>query len=347
MNSNRHTATDELPETLLEEAAIWQARLQEASLDTYAERKLRADFNQWLMIDTRNRKAFAEMESLWEALETPLEQVIAEELASYHTNRSACATLNPPHQKATRRGVLRMQYQGLALASCLVLAVLITLGWQQDWITRWQSDYITSVGEMMPIVTQDNSHITLNTNTALAKDYNTQERRLRLLKGEAWFEVAANDSRPFIVSTDVGSVRVTGTHFNVRLVDDVAIISLDEGRVELLTTNMPKDAAVILLPGQQAVLSGNHISDPTPFDRTAVTAWLRGQFVFYNTPLGEVVDTLNRHRHGRILITSKELNNLKVSGVFSTNAPDSVLEVITNTLPISQVRLTDYLVLLH
>ncbi|KGK41651.1 hypothetical protein LH51_13260 [Nitrincola sp. A-D6] len=340
---------DELPEILLEEAVIWQARLREADVNTASGRKLRADFNQWLMMDTRNRQAFAEMESLWLALETPLEQVIAEELTAYATNSSisACATPDPPSQKASRQSILGMQYQGLALASCLILAVLITLGWQQDWATRWQSDYITSVGEMMPIVTQDNSHITLNTNTALAKDYNSQERRLRLLKGEAWFEVAANDSRPFIVSTDFGTVQVTGTHFNVRLVDGTAIISLDEGRVELLTPSMPKDAAVILSPGQQAVLSGHHISDPTPFDRTAVTAWLRGQFVFYNTPLGEVVDTLNRHRHGRILITSKELNNLKVSGIFSTHSPDAILEIITNTLPLSQLRLTDYLVLLH
>ncbi|KDE38786.1 Iron siderophore sensor protein [Nitrincola lacisaponensis] len=349
MNSDRLTLMDELPDTLLEEAAIWQARLREANLNSSSGRKLRADFNQWLLEDTRNRAAFAEMESLWLALEAPLEQVIAEELPAHNinTNSSANATHDSACQMTTRHGFLRMQSQGLALASCLVLAILVTFGWQQDWLTRWQSDYITLVGEKMPIVTEDNSHIVLNTNTALAKDYNTLERRIRLLKGEAWFEVAANDNRPFIVSTSHGSVKVTGTHFNVRLMNDVAIISLDEGRVELLTPNMQQDAAVILLPGQQAVLSGRHISTPAPFDRTAVTAWLRDQLVFYNTPLGDVVDTLNRHRQGRIVITSNELKNLKISGIFSTNTPDSVLEVITNTLPINQIRLTDYLVLLH
>ncbi len=216
-------------------------------------------------------------------------------------------------------------------------------------MTQWQSDYITAVGEEAPIETGDGSRITLNTDSALAMDYSARERRVRLLKGEAWFNVASTDKRPFIVSTDAGAVRVTGTQFNVRLVDGGAFVSLDEGRVELRVPNNSRleDSPIVLEPGQQAVLAGNRISAPAPFDRTAVTAWLRGQFVFYHTPLAEVVDTLNRHRRGHIVLTSKELSSLKVSGIFSTDDPDAALEVMASTLPIQQVRLTDYLVLIR
>ncbi|MCC7210167.1 MAG: hypothetical protein IT323_22890, partial [Anaerolineae bacterium] len=56
---------------------------------------------------------------------------------------------------------------------------------------------------------------------------------------------------------------------------------------------------------------------------------------------------LNRHRHGRIFITNQKLKALKVSGVFSTDEPDTALDVMINTLPVHLLRLTDYLVLIH
>jgi len=336
MTSDTRNPMDELPEALLEDAAIWQARLREATPDSADRHRLRAQFNQWLLADTRHRQAFAEMEALWSALEMPMEQLIDEE-PSVLPQAVACRS----------RGHVCIPARSLAMAACLVLAVFVVFGWQQDWITRWQSDYITAVGEDASIETEDGSAISLNTDSALAMEYNARERRVRLLKGEAWFKVAASDKRPFIVSTRAGVVKVTGTQFNLRLDGDSAIVSLDEGRVELQVPDKAHAMPVILTPGQQAVLGADHISAPAPFDRTAVTAWRRGQFVFYNTPLAEVVDTLNRHRPGRILITSRELNSLKVSGIFSTDDPDAALELIASTLPIQQTRLPGDLVLIR
>lgn len=331
MTSDICNPMDELPEALLEDAAIWQARLREVASGSAGERRLRADFSQWLLSDARHRQAFAEMEALWGALQVPVEQAIAESAV--------------PQQLAKRR--FRRAARNLATAACLVLAVFAILGWQQDWVTQWQSDYITAVGEEAIIDMDDGSSITLNTDSALAMEYDARERRVRLLKGEAWFDVASTDKRPFIVSTRAGVVRVTGTRFNLRLAADAAIVSLDEGRVELRLPGTSDDAPVVLEPGQQAALAADHISAPASFDRTSVTAWLRGQLVFYNTPLAEVVSTLNRHRQGRILITSQELNSLKVSGIFSTDDPDAALEVIARTLPIQRTHLTDYLVLIR
>lgn len=348
----------ELPEAMLEEAAIWQARLREVDPDAAEARRVQAGFSQWLLADTRHRQAFADMESLWGALQTPVEQLLAEQQVAKNGIAHEAGTITPIESKPGAdserteknrfsRAPFTSPVKGLAMAACLVLVVFATLGWQQDWMTRLQSDYITAVGEAAPIDTDDGSRITLNTDSALAMDYNTLKRQVHLLKGEAWFNVASTDKRPFIVSTDAGKVRVTGTRFNVRLVGDSAIVSLDEGRVELRTPDTPDDKPVVLEPGQQAVLAGNRISAPAAFDRTAVTAWLRGQFVFYNTPLAEVVETLNRHRHGRIVVTNRELDSLKVSGIFSTDDPEAALDVIAGTLPIHQTRLTDYLVLIR
>lgn len=327
MNDISNTEKADIPEPILEEAAIWQARLREADLAPGEERKLKVEFNTWLLADPLHRKAFVEMESLWGALEEPVAQVLSE---------------LPQTTKLHARWLPQ-----LATAACLVLALLIGIGWQQDWATEWQSDYITNVGEQKPVTLDDGSRVILNTQSAVSVDFSENRRRVRLLKGEVWFDVATDTNRPFTVDAGQGSVEVTGTRFNVKLGDVGAQVSLDEGRVRLRTTQSGKGDAVALEPGQQARLTQMGITKPEPFDRNLVTAWQRGQFVFYSAPLSEVVATLNRYRSGQILITDDRLNSLKVSGVFSTEHPDKALEVITNTLPLEQTRLTDYLVLLR
>ncbi|MFA5632352.1 MAG: FecR family protein [Porticoccaceae bacterium] len=333
---------DELSKKMLEEAAIWQARLQDVASNSAEEQKLHADFNQWLKADPRHRQAYVEMEALWGALENPVEKAMAAQPEESGRQTVAHSSSSNAVLVQTRLSVNR-----LAVAACLVLALCVTVGWQQDWATRWRSDHVTIAGERKSVIADDGSRITLNTDSALAMNYGAEERRVRLLKGEAWFDVAAGDRRSFVVTTTAGEVRVTGTRFNVRMSGDGALVSLDEGRVELRMPDMTSEAPVVLMPGQQALLTGNHISEPLAFDRTAVTAWLRGQFVFYKTPLSEVVDTLNRHRRGRILIARQELNDLEVSGIFSTLDPDAALQAIVGTLPVQQTRLTDYLVLLR
>lgn len=340
LTNSTHNITEELPQTILEEAAIWQARLQHGERDV----ELRKAFNVWLAADARHRQAYEEMESLWGALETPVAQLMAEQP---DTHALAAKTIPPDRPRQPSRG---RSLQGLALAACLVLAITTAIGWQQDWVTRWQSDYVTVIGEETSFLMADNSRITLNTDSALAVDFTTERRHVRLLKGEAWFEVSSADNRSFIVATSAGSVRVTGTRFNIRLHQDTAIVSLDEGQVELSTSdhsNNPNGSPITLSLDQQATLSPQGISSPSSFDPTAITAWLRNQLVFYDTPFAEVVDTLNRHRHGHILITDQKLKALKVSGVFSTDEPDTALDVMTSTLPIRLTRLTDYLVLIH
>jgi len=325
---------DDLPEPILEEAAVWQARLREPGLPAAERDALWASFNAWLSRDARHRQAFEQMQALWGPLEDPVKQCLDAQ------------TPTPGHFSSPRPPA-RETWAQRALAACLVLALVGGVGWQQDWVTQWRGDYLTGVGQTRPWQLDDGSRITLNADSALAQDYTSEQRQVRLLKGEAWFDIAPADARPFIVATPLGRVRVTGTQFNLRLSQDKAIVSLAEGELVLSSGAGDPEARVMLSPGQQAELSPQGITAPEAFDRTAVTAWLRGQFVFYDTPLAQVVATLNRHRPGRILIVDTALNELKVSGVFSIERPDAALEVITNTLPVQQTRLTDYLVLLR
>lgn len=179
--NSKNNAAGELPEVMLEEAAIWQARLREPRPGTPEERGVRAEFSQWLLADTRHRQAFAEMESFWGALQTPVEQLLAEQHVAesdiaYEAGTDTSLDIRAgvssarAEQYHSSRASFTVPMKRLATAACLVLAIA-TVGWQQDWVTQWQSDYITAVGEEMPIETDDGSRITLNTDSALGMDY--------------------------------------------------------------------------------------------------------------------------------------------------------------------------------
>ena len=325
----------DLPDALLEEAAIWHARLLDVETDPGLAAARRADFDRWLQADPRHRRAFEETRRLWDRLEAPVARVMAEEPAAAASRRRARRDIWPPARRWK------------ALAACfLLLALAGGVAYHDEAMDRLRSDHVSGVGERVPLELTDGSRVTLNSDTALAVDLGQAGRHVRLFRGEAWFEVAPETGRPFVVETPSGSVRVTGTSFNVRLDEDLAIVSLTEGRVEL-TSAEAGTAKLSIKPGQQASLAAQGISEAVAFDRTAVTAWLRGQLVFYDTPLDKVVAELNRYRGGRIVVANRDLDGLKISGVFRTDDPDAALSAIADTLPVRVTRITDYLVLLR
>ncbi|MEQ9609806.1 MAG: FecR family protein [Kiloniellaceae bacterium] len=339
-------------DALLEEAVIWQSRLREPAGEALAAARAEA-FQAWMAADQRHRQACKEAERLWAALDGPVAAVLAEKVRAQQVMaRDSGLGMadkwggNPAFRPARRSGGLVKRVA--ALAASLLVAVAAASLFYQDVVDALRGDLITAVGERAPRILADGSRVILNTDTVVALDLDGDRRRVELLRGEVWLEVSPDRARPFIVETPHGSVRVTGTRFDVRLEEDGAVVSLVEGRVELA---LPGAAAakppVVLAAGQQARLTHSGISAPMPFDATAVTAWVRGQFVFYDTPLAEVVAELNRYRTGRIVIADSELEALRVSGVFRTDDPDAALGVISDTLGVSATRLTDYLVLLY
>lgn len=335
-NNGTTEPQDNLSDAMLLDAAAWHARLNDADADSAESEARRTAFNQWLQADPRHPNAFAETDSLWRALEVPAAHIVSRAASGPVENRRG----------SERSPSLRRRMA--ALAACLFLAAAVGVIGQDDLLLHLQSDHVSDVGERVPLALQDGSEITLNTDSAIAVSFGADRRVVRLLKGQAWFDVAQDEDRPFHVETPVGAVRVTGTRFDVRLDGDTALVSLTEGRVALSTKlDVSESPPVVLTPGLQARVSATGISSATPFDKTAVTAWLRGQLVFYDTPLIQVVTELNRYRKGRIVVINEELETLRISGVFRTDDNELALSAIASTLPVRIIRLTDHLVLLR
>jgi transmembrane sensor len=321
---------------MLEAAAIWYARLREPANNSAAAAARQADFEGWLNADPRHRRAFEETQRLWNKLDAPVTQVMTQDPASVPTTRR--------HRCPARRRLPRP----LLMAACLTIVIAAGLVYQGDFLLWLNSDYSTAIGQRMPLRLNDGSRVTLNTDSAIAVDMTAKHRHIRLLQGEAWFNVTPDSKRPLLVETATGQAHVTGTSFGVRLRGDTTVVSLAAGSVTLSAHNGPDQTASLALhPGQQARLSAAGVSAPSQFNKTAVTAWLRGQIVFFNTPLRAVIAELNRYRRGYIVIANGKLETLKISGVFATDDPNAALAAIAATLPVRIIRLTDYLVLLR
>ncbi|MDR0277237.1 MAG: FecR family protein [Paucimonas sp.] len=297
-----------------EQASLWHIRLREPG----ADERLREAHRQWLAADPRHAQAFAEAVELWGKLAEPVARVRAEEQAQWRARQRRPRLFRP-----------------LAAAACLVLALGGGLLWQGGGLDDLRSDYHTAVGQRQSVILADGSRVELNTHSALAVSFSEGRRQVRLLRGEAWFEVQKDASRPFVVAVPQGTVTVTGTRFNVRLDATQTTVSLAEGRVELDTAGQHAE----LLPDQQSCLHASGLCSATGFDRQATDAWRQGQMVFYRTPLKQVIAELSRYHHGQVFIHGEALANLPVSGVFATASEDAVLQALQETLKIKVTRL--------
>jgi transmembrane sensor len=287
------------------EAAAWIARLQSSDRCDATDDALRA----WLYADGAHEEAFERATEIWGIL--PGAALVA-------ANGAATPVARPVRPVRTLRP---SPVWGLALAACLLLVVMGGgAGW---WLMHRPLGYSTLVGEQKVATLKDGTRIALNTDTALAIDYEADVRRVRLDRGEAMFEVAPNPQRPFIVTAGDRTVRAVGTSFIVRRTDSGVVVTLIEGKVAInqigATRSQPADAPTLLRAGERLTVIPDAPSLIDQPSMEAATAWRRGQAVFTDMPLSTAVAELNRYGGPRITIGDPRLASLRVSGVFATN----------------------------
>lgn len=295
-------------------AIDWWVRLDAGAL-SHAE--LLA-FRAWLANDPANEAAFDEVCDLWGDLE------------------KLRGRLPAPRTVPVRRPWL---WPAAALAAA---AIVLFLGSSEISLT-WRADFSTGTGEVKTVTLEDGSRVQLNAGTAIAKYYSGGQRRLALLKGEAWFEVASDPSRPFTVEAAGGKTTALGTSFD---------ISTETARTEITVTAhrvAVEDGAArqSVNAGQQTAYGpGLSVLAPYAVDTGGVTAWRRGKLVFNDKPLGEVVAILD-HYHRGLFWVAPSIRDRRVTGVFSTAKPMEAIRAIELSLGLRATFLGDYLILLR
>lgn len=234
--------------------------------------------------------------------------------------------------KKTRHSKFRKLLQ---IAAVIIPFVIITtfIFYNTKNKVSTSCDMIVSVeeGERANIILPDSTKVNLNAQSLLrynVNEFNCKERRISF-SGEAYFEIAKNNNKPFIIQTNHMEVRVVGTSFNLKARDENAFTEIDllEGKVDI-TSNKTKET-LLLLHHQKAILdkkSGEiKILPSTPLESFA---WRNGQLVFHGIDIKQVFREIERAYGVKFQINNDTLPYDFFTGTFFTNNLNETLDVL-------------------
>jgi len=192
-------------------------------------------------------------------------------------------------------------------------------------------NYVTERGEITELHITDHIYVQLNAETELqvmpAQD--GKGPRLVYLQGEAYFNLSGV-SEGFEVKTDAGVVQVLGTAFNVRARGDEVDVAVESGLVSLRGLSDEDIDTVVQVPaGYRSMKQKNTPAiEPFPIDINKFLSWRKGQFVFEQTPLSDVILNLERAYNVRIDLQDRTLDDIRVTGEFGQEPLIQILNEI-------------------
>ena len=310
---------------LEEQAITWFVRLRADNItDTERHR-----FEKWLADDPRHRATYQSVARLWE------EQELALAVKKTAERMEMQALLKPAAVRRRSRTAF-----AVAAAVCLAVSLNFTL---PSIVIYLQQDFSTASGQQQRIELADGSLLTLNTDSAVAVDYSAGQRRIRLLKGEAVFDVQPDKQRPFVVEAENITAQAVGTRYRVYRYEEGVNVDVLEGIVEVKANH----GDALQIRRNQLVRLGDSGSLAPVASNPADSAWMQGRLVFDNTRLEDALHEIGRYHAGILVLANPRIRNMRISGSFSLADPTAILETLEQTLPISLLRFTDRAVLVY
>lgn len=274
---------------------------------------------QWLEESTLHRVAYYRLNAAWQEAGR-LKVLPAQD------HRAQLAIL--PARKPRPRG-FRLSF---AAAAGVVLALAAVLGLLYASVFSVER-HRTGVGGLEAVQMADGSRVMLNTDSEIKIQMGTHERRIVLSRGEAFFDVAKDPSRPFVVSVGERRVVAVGTQFAVRRDNGALRVSVTEGVVR-----MEQEAAksVLLPAGTLARVEAGEVrvrEQPVARIEQDLT-WRSGVLTFNRTPLAQAVEEINRYNTRQIVIRDPGAAAIQVGGTFVATKLDSFLSLLESGFPL-------------
>lgn len=179
--------------------------------------------------------------------------------------------------------------------------------------------YATAFGSIGTANLADGSLVSLNSDTKIRFSQSSGQRTVWLDKGEAYFEVAHNRLRPFVIHTGIHDVRVLGTKFSIDRTNSGLKVSVLQGSVRV-DDGAPKKTfgSVILFPGQTAVGRGREFlvkGDGVSALENAL-GWRTGMLILDNATVGEAAARFNRYHRRKLVVTDPDIAAMRIGGSF-------------------------------
>ena len=297
------------------EAAAWFAR-RDRGLTEPEQRAYRA----WLAADLRHAAAIAREEQTWDRLAATLGPIVGSED-------------RPNPDRFAPRPRFRRLIWAPVLAAAAIGAMLLTLGRGPEY-PRASPRQIIVYPAPARLILEDGSTVELNGTAKVDVKFTPGERRIQLIQGEAFFAVAKNAQRPFIVIADRVAVRAIGTAFSVGFDHKDVAVLVTAGRVGLAAAGAPGSErsstqpeysalgagqrGVVHLPGGDAGQSAPQVTvvELTPLQIERALAWQGLRLEYIDRPLRAVVADFNRFNHTRLVVDDAATAAIRVGGIF-------------------------------
>ncbi|MDH4991982.1 FecR domain-containing protein [Aquamicrobium lusatiense] len=226
--------------------------------------------------------------------------------------------------KLSRRNLLMGGAAGLAAVAVGSWAVPLAL-------LHARADHITTTAEIRRITLPDGSMATLGPDTAIATLYSDSQRMIELLAGMAFFEVAANPHRPFIVRSGQIAVKALGTAFDISRDAGFISVSVSHGTVEARDADAQPAQPARLSAGEWITIdASSHLMKRGTLDTGQVAAWREGLIVAEQETVSAMVAKIARWMPGSVVLADPSLGRREVSGVFDLTDPARALEAVVS-----------------
>lgn len=284
----------------------WSLRLRE---ETFTPEEFQ-EWCQWYRADERHRRAFEEMQTLW-----------------HEAGRLSLSSSKP-----------RPRIKSLALAASVLLGLAVILGGY--FFQQYRRD-IAPGAIVRETQLPDGSKVELAARSRVNTIYTPEARTLDMqgMAGEAYFSVAKNPQRPFVVKVGDMRVRAIGTAFNIRRANDRVVVTVTEGIVEVYENQAGQSSgqgALKLGAGEQAAWNLQTRDKPQLRKATIARtlAWQEGRLEYLNEPLAAVIADINRYARQPVQVADAATANLLISGTVLTHDCESWIRALPEIFPV-------------
>ena len=317
-------------------AADWDARLRSHRC-TVADR---AEFKAWCDQDQRHREAFDRLQRTLAALRQ----------AADHPQMRALremATIGERGFSARRLA------WGAAIAASIAGVFVIVACRAGPGIATWRrptnagntaavqpaTRYVTAADELRTVTLPDGSSVTLNAGTQIQTAWLPGERGVRLLSGQAFFRVAKDPTRPFVVTAANHTITALGTAFDIKLETDKVQVTLVEGRVAVRGIGKAAGQPMTeLAPHEQLAAADGVLPTVRAVDVAMSVGWADDQVFFADESLARAVAEMNRHSAEQIVLDDPSLARYQVNGMFLAGNQRGFVSALSTYYPIEYRR---------
>jgi transmembrane sensor len=306
-----------------EQASIEAADWLVAQADGPLPAEEQARFDAWLAASDGNKAAYWRIELGWQ-----------------EADRVAALGLAPAERKAVASSRPRIPaWIPAAIAASIVLAVGIQqwAGWGGSASHREPTaesparSYATSVGQTQLVGLVDGSRIQLNTGSKVRARIGNARREVWLEEGEAYFEVAREEDRPFVVHAGDREITVLGTRFAVRRTNANVIVTVIEGRVRLAQLEGGRTVRSAIVSGGDIAVAAGAATLVTSRSEEVVEqalSWRDGVLTFDQQPLSAIADEFNRYNGRRLVLADPSTGSIRITGTFPADRPDAFARLL-------------------